>query len=521
MVSIHHIIPVFSISDTQQSFKDLHWGDLIMGEIIRTTSGIRIHPYYPRMSSEIETFTSVFNKATHKRDPFSGFIDIDSESFLVHKNIGDKLLSRNFGNYDDIVIPPTKGQVINPPLEFKENFMLKPEQTSMLGQMIKLPQYEMFVNLPTAVGKTILGLAYIASMGIKSIIICFSSKILAQWRETIIDKMNLDQSRIKIVGKGEYITKVINGEINVSGIDIFLTTPALLSMYGNKHGWMSIKAFFDRCNVGMKIVDEAHRNIGSTVKINAVTSLFKTVYLSADFNKASRYTRDQFFQIFYKVPILRVSSDDMVKLKHLSVMSLSYRSHPSTEDILRITNVGAYKWNIWEYCKYQFADKELINMLIMICSKIIEKQIMTNKGFYKILIMVAMIQHVDIICNIIKGEFPNRTVGRYHSDMPDDEKESSKVCDIIVSTYGSLSTGTDIVLPNIQHVISTVPVDVVTHNQTAGRCRPIDNEQSVYWMLHDDDFEYCRNNAVHAEEYLKYSRVKTIFHTSMSGGTNT
>ena len=486
-----------------------------MGEIYHTTTGIRIHPYYPKMSIDIENLTSIFNKATHKRVPVSGFLDMDSESFLVHKNIGQGLLLRNFSEYQHINVVPFKGKQIHPQIEFNDDFSLKPEQVSILGQMTRIQQYEMFVNLPTAVGKTILGLAYIASMGIKTIIICFSSKILTQWRDTIKDITHIDQSRVKIVGAGKYISEVIDGDIDVSNIDVFLTTSVLLSSYGNKHGMLQIQKFFEKCNIGMKIVDEAHRNIGATVKLNSVTSLFKTVYLSADFNRASRYTRTQFFQIFDKVPIIRVSSDDMLKLKHLSVVSLGYRSNPSPEDVLRITNSGAYKWSMWDYCKYQFGDRDLADMIVKIIKKISESQAVTEFGYYKILVMVSMINHVDILYKILTDEFPERSIGRYHSDMSDEEKEDSKCKDVIVSTYSSLSTGTNIVLPKIQHVISTSPVDVVSHNQTAGRCRPIENENSVYWLLHDDSFDYCRNNAVRAEEYLKYSRVKTIFHTKM------
>ena len=122
-----------------------------------------------------------------------------------------------------------------------------------------------------------------------------------------------------------------------------------------------------------------------------------------------------------------------------------------------------------------------------------------------------LIDHVDAITSALSELYAGKmSVGRYHSNVSPDEKKEALNCDIIVSIYGSFSTGINVISPEIKHVISTVPVDEVTINQSAGRCRPINGQMSFLWVLCDEGFEYCIHNRSRISRYLVKSKIKTI-----------
>ena len=483
-----------------------------MGGVIKVTStGIRICPYAKRQSKVLEKMTTYCEKATHKFVEVSGFFIKEDETFATYK-LGSDFMSSLFPGYsfvNEAIYPFDKVSV---PFEFNDDFELSDIQVPIMQKMMAVKQTEMFVNLPTSVGKTIVGIYYMKVYQVKTLICCYKSKILMQWYDTLVTKTDMDKSKIKVIGQSKYLEMIRTGEIDVSDIDVFLTTPSLITSYGNQYGWDNLSQALRKLKIGIKIIDEAHHNLGATVKMNAYTSIAKTMYLSADFNRASSYTKQQFFNVFRNVPILTLDDETLNKLRHISVHIYEYNSHPGVEDVLKITNTGMYKWSQWAYCKYQFYTNALIPRICSIMDVILSTQEISDVGFNKVLIMVDMIEHVDVLYNAIQQTYGSiRKVGKYHSKMAEgEEKDNVKSADIIISTYKSFSTGLNIKIPNIQHVISTSPIDVVLHNQSAGRCRPIDGKDSYYWILSDCGFEFCRNNIKKAKDYLSKSRVKKI-----------
>ena len=66
------------------------------------------------------------------------------------------------------------------------------------------------------------------------------------------------------------------------------------------------------------------------------------------------------------------------------------------------------------------------------------------------------------------------------------------------------------VAPEIKDVISTCPVDNVTANQSAGRCRPIPDTYSRIWLVTDYGFEHNINNIERTGKELTKNKVSEI-----------
>ena len=87
--------------------------------------------------------------------------------------------------------------------------------------------------------------------------------------------------------------------------------------------------------IGFKVIDEAHRCFGATIKINAYTSI-RTLYLSADYNQANADIRKMFYDAFKDADLLTYDAETMNDLKHITCVQYEYNSFPRDEDIFVI-----------------------------------------------------------------------------------------------------------------------------------------------------------------------------------------
>lgn len=476
-----------------------------MKKIYLTTTGVMIDDYLPKDNIELEKSTSYYEKNRHKFMPVSGFCDKKDVKFLTYK-MPEAKLRAFFPDCEFIKIGVSRfNKIANVDLG---DFQLRDNQKNVITQMLNIKQPEMFVNIPTATGKTVIGVYFIAIMHLVSLVVCPSATIMSQWTDTM-KRMGF-ADRYTILGSGQQLNDIYKGDLRYKS-DIYLITPMLMTTYGNKYGFSRLAAVLDTLNIGMKFIDEAHKNLGAIVRLNAITSFYKTIYLSADFYRASAYTRKQFFDVFNYVPIIKMDENELEHLKHINAVVYPYHSHPSMSEAASIVTQGKYHWSHWEFARYEFSKGIILDYVDKILDKIIPNTENSNNRPNKILILTIMVEHADLLYDHIYEKYGKlRTVGKFHSKLTDEERYEGKQQDIIIATYQAFSVGVDITVPNIQHVISTSPVDVITHNQAAGRCRPIEGEESYYWILEDADFDFCVHNTDNAMRYLAKSRVKKI-----------
>ena len=484
-------------------------------KITRTCTGLLLHNYVPKTCKNLEWKTSILNRNTHKLVPTTGFYDEKTHTFatynMTNEQIRFMLSNSPYKTADIIAENPRLGRRMQP---FTTNIKLTDVQQPVFDELIYNKKSETFVNLPTAIGKTIIAVQYVSFMATKCIILCYNSKVLDQWKSAFEEKTNIDPNRIEIIKESKYLMKVIDDKIDVNGTDIWLATPAMIHSFGENHGWDLLSKAFDRMGIGIKIIDEAHRNLGTTIRLNAWTNIAKTVYLSADFNQASYEMRKQFFEVFKFVPVIKLDDDTLKDLKHITAVVYKFNSHPDIKDILKVTNGGKrnrYHWDQYGYTKYALANGELSQRVVKILEQILKSDKETANGKpYKILILSNMIAAVDDIYSIINAMPTGRTVSRLHGDVPKEEASKATSADIIISTYQAFSIGVDITYPNIRHVISMCPVDSIAANQAAGRNRPIEGLKSFFWMLVDQGFDYCVSNSTKVLKYLSLSRIGEI-----------
>ncbi len=484
------------------------------GKIFLNPSGTLITPYDKGQCSWLEFETREYDPISHKSVEVSGFINKEDSEFATY-SLDEKALKPKFPNYEIIRVTPQPGISLCNRFDVKDGFRFTDTQNALLADSIMSihEHNSVFVNLPTGVGKTVMALELISNIGKKAIIITYSVKILEQWQEELFATTTAKENSTLIIKSSSQIDAIMEDRVkglDLNKVDIFLITTSLITSYCASHGWHSLSKVFKKLNIGVKVVDEAHRRFATTVKVNAYAPIRYNIYLSADFNQASFTRRKHFFNAFRKVPLISINKEEMVQFKHINAVVYEYNSHPPVADQVAITN-NAYSWNLFQFSDYEFRRGMSFEIIKEIIHNVL-KSYKPGEQHYKILILEAKTSHVDAWTDMLREEFPDITIGRYHNEVSSEEKEETKRCEIIVSTYQSFSTAMNIVDPKIRHCISTVPVDIISHNQAAGRCRQIPGKWSYYWILVDKGFEYPIKNLSRTLVYLQKSKIGMINH---------
>lgn len=474
-----------------------------------TTTGVSIHPYYKRKNVYFENLTSSVTKLGKRllRNPETGFyIESDNTGYFVSHLHSDDFLKAQFPGYAIIHKEPTKARQLGYELALNPDITPREVQYEIIQGIINQKhRHQWFVYLSQGLGKTLLSVYMITYFNVKTLIMCYNKDILSQWHKTILDHTNIDKNRILMIQDSKLLWKIICDDFPSYEYDIFMCTPKLLTSFANKKGYHYLDVLMEKLGIGLKIYDEAHRNIANIIKINAFTSIDKTLYLSGDFGQSSKTKEALYYKIFHGVPILKPSTELMNTLKFTQAIVMKYNSNPSELDKASIYTRRGISY--YEYMKYQINTEIFFDVL----SYTVDMIHKANQGKYKILILVNMIDHVDILCKFMRERYGLLyNVCPYHSKIEDEEKEYCKEhANMIISTYQSFSTGLDVSL--IKYIISCSICTKIDDNQSSGRARPLpDGSDAYYFMFADDGFEYTGKKLKQRVEYLKETKIKAV-----------
>lgn len=487
------------------------------GEIRNTITGTRIYPYTLHQNYQLENMTSIRDKGSwgnrNVRNPITGFLIPDDKksnstcgTFITHRH--DPLFIQNlFPDYRVSYEESIKGKQLNHCFSLNSDVTPREAQSQIIDQIIEEKEsHQWFVYLSQGLGKTLLSVYMISYFNTRALIMCYNTQVLRQWIKTFGERTSIDPNSILFIDSGKIFDHILDGTFPVWEFDIFMCTPKILTMYGERNGYSSISILFEKMGIGIKIFDEAHRNITNIIKINAYSSIDKTLYLSGDFAQSNKRKETLYYRIFREVPVLKPSNDLMKTLKYTIAIVVSFNSKPKEKDLKFVYTRRGFSF--FNYMKYQMENpKKFFDTLWFILDSINE----TNVNNFRILVLVNMIDHVDKLKDEIEHHYPNRyIVGRYHSNVEKEEKEEARNnAELIVSTHSSFGVGIDI--SRVKYVISCNIGTKIDDNQGSGRARPLpDHSDAFYFMMVDRGFPYCTKTLESRLAYLNQTKIKSI-----------
>lgn len=474
--------------------------------IRRTRMGCLVQPYKPRQSYQLEQNTGQYDNVYHRYVEYVGFkIPYNGTLCYATYNREYDFLKRALPDYEIMEAKYNEIRFFGHDIQLKGISEFKPAQSELIGSIdtsIEAKNERIwFIHLQTAGGKTLLATYYATKFGMKTMVMCFSDNILRQWVDTFQNKTTIDPRRMVRLN-GRIMDKILAGEISPYQYDVYFATPTLIDRWANSRAdYMRVTDFFNRAGIGFMIYDEAHRNVSSVVRLVSVVNPRYQMYLSADFGQGEYNRELQFKSIFKMVPVLEPTEQVQRSMKYTKLVVVEYNTYPNSVEKEEPFNKFGYDGT--SFMRYEFRKGILQNVILHIIKTFLNIELK-----HRMLILFMNIEHVDIVHEDLTKRFPNYIVGKYYATLPQEEKDYVKDnADIIIATYGSFSTGLD--THNIKYVLSCNQCNKVQDNQAAGRSRPLpDGTDSVYFLLVDMGFSYCRTKLKNRLFYLQETKSK-------------
>lgn len=475
-----------------------------MGKIKYTTTGIRIDPYKKKMSNELEKATSLYDYSTHRRKETTGFIH--NNEFVTHL-MPQYVLQNYMSTYEFEKVPTIRPKRLEEPFALIDEITPTDIQTDIINAIINSygSTNKWFMHLTHGFGKTLTTTYILAHFNVKGWIFCFRQKVLEQWKETFKNKTTIDGKRILIVDDSKILYNIYKGNFPVEDYDYYLSTLVIFKSFAKKYGWEAVDTVFRKIGIGIKVFDEAHKNLESMIFINAYTSTSMTIYLSGDFAQANSAKGYLFKKMFYDTMIVEPPKEVMKPFRYIHALVVKYNSEPTDIDQASVYTKKGF--SAFLFMRYQIKQEIFFKTLLFVLDKI---NSVNPTGKYRTLILLNLIEQIDYITEYLKDKYGySTTIGRYHTDVGDDEKKEALEANIIVSTFSSFDTGLDLL--DIRYIISTFPCTIIEDSQASGRSRPLpNNEECYYFMLEDYGFEYVRKKESKRLNYLAQTKLNNI-----------
>lgn len=339
---------------------------------------------------------------------------------------------------------------------------------------------QLALTLSTGGGKTYCTIAAIASMKTKSIIMTHNDNIKKQWYESFAEYTDIDYAAICNVTGSSVIKSIMKAK--KLPYKVYIVNRATINRYAKKNGWSSIREFFKKIGVGIKVYDEAHIEFRTILNIDYFTNAYKTLYLTANFERSDP-GENRVFKLAFKNIVKYGEESVDILTKNIIYMPIFFNSRPDYSDRASLKTPRGLDRN-------KYADYLLNNDRYLDAIRKIFPTLMNLFDDGKILFMSTTIDATEGIKRFLEDEF-DISVSLYNSKISEEEKAKALESNYISSTPKSLGTGTDV--PGLRVVINSEPYrSAVTANQVPGRLRYHgDSKYSFYVELVDKGFPEC------------------------------
>lgn len=325
---------------------------------------------------------------------------------------------------------------------------------------------------------TYCGIASIAYWSHKAVIFVPFSKLLDQWKESIVRFTSIKESEIMCVQGGNACQKILDGKCK--NIKVFIFMVDTIVSFQKRYGNLATIDLLEATHAYVKIVDEVHRDMKAISMIEALSNFRLNYYMSASPGRAESKENWIFKTLFKNVPRFG-SSFKTEEEKHINIMVKKYFWTPDSRQIKAMVNpktglnTKAYER---ELINAPPAQRESFDTAVRVMLNWAKRIMKPDK---KAMILAQSIDTLYYIQKIAEEIFPEQT-GVYYGGLKPKEKEAALKQRIIIATSSSLGTGADIKGLQFSFNVSTYAnqIDAI---QISGRTRKLDDAEVVYCEL--------------------------------------
>lgn len=472
-----------------------------MIEIGRNSIVVRNVDFESKEFKRANAIYSLYDKVQHKYS-FSAFTIIDNDVYFP-ASIGINEIIKCFPKEDTVTnyMTTAKSSIIKYSMIHQPRDDLQKKAIKFLMNIKNDNiQRSRFLSLATGSGKTFVSIACISQLKKRSMIIVDSLALADQWKREFLNHTDMKESDISILSGQESVdTESKNPSAKVY-IAIHRTLSNMLSTDFN-----SVNILMNRLKIGIRIFDESHVEFGNICKINSLSNVEYTFYLTATPNRSNFNDDSLYSKIFKQIPYF--NGKDIVNNRYHTVVVFPFNSHPSLD--VRASCRTKYGFSIQKWANYiSTTGYDLfLEAVVDLFTKF--KLLSRNK---KTAIVLPTIELIKKLSKDLKELYPDIDLGLFIGEIKKEKRVDELNKAFILTDDKMFDKAIDV--PGLEILINFVDFgSLVKIEQLIGRLRYNKDKSSIFFDMVDFGFDECRNHYKIRKRFYK-KHTKSIIENS-------
>lgn len=437
--------------------------------IIAKYTHYEIINYKLGMIKQLEDALSIWNEHYYRREPYY-FYDEKEDILYIPRGFDPSKLRELVDRpieYDNTCNPFTK-------VTFNMTKQPRDEaQRESIRFLMGRGEYaytynvsQLVLSLPGGGGKTYCMVAASSILGMKEIVITHTKTIRDQWVDRIQEYTNIPKSGIVILESSSQLKQLMKCHYKeLQNHAIYITSHSLLRSYMKTNGFHALNELFLKLGIGIKVVDEAHKEFKDILMIDYATNVCKNYYLTATFARGQINENVVFQQSFDRLYKLKKETEDIMDgVRNVNYIANFFKSNMSQVEISSMKT--RKRFSIYRYIELEFEYQVIVELTLNWVSWLYDKQGIEGKVF----VLSPKKETCDSLQKLISKAFPEKRCCSYHSD---NKVEQLLDYDVICATAKMLGTGTDIdglkAVINLEPIGNAVNTDQLIHRLMRGK----------------------------------------------------
>ena len=442
---------------------------------------------------------SLYDKVTHKYT-FSAYIENDGDLYFpssitieeIQACFPEEEVAVNFKN-------TAKAQsILFNMIHQPKNDLQKKSIQFLMKMKNDLETHQRFLSLETGSGKTYVTINIISKFKKKAMIVVDGVSLANQWKEEFLKHTDLKDEDIVILSGQESIDSEFAKPKGKIYIAIHRTLGNLISNDIN-----SINSLMNKLGIGIRVFDESHVEFGNICRINSLSNVEYTLYLTATPSRSNFNDNSLYAKVFGKVPYF--NGKELSGDKYHTVVMYSFNSHPGLDDKISVRTKYGFNQAKWS----QYIENDGYQYLLEAINEIITKFKLGERNM-KVAMMFPTIELIKKVKKDIEELFPDVfTIGMFIGEVPKDKRFEELEKTLILTNDKIFDKAIDV--QDLEILINFVPIgSLVKTEQIIGRLRNRPNYQSILIDVCDNGFDECIRNTKLRKRFYKKKAKKII-----------
>lgn len=469
-----------------------------MIEVGRNSIVVRNVDFNSKEFKRINANFSLYDKVKHKY-VFSAFTIIDTDLYFpatigestIHSYFPTKEISYNYKT-------TAKADRITFAMKHQPRDDLQVQALKFLEKLKKdNKQRSRFLSLNTGTGKTYITINFISTLGKKPLIIVDTLDLAAQWKREFMKHGELTENDIIILSGQDIVNKQQKNPTGKIYIAIHRTLGNMLTEDTN-----SVNILMNKLKIGIRVFDESHVDFGNICRINSLSNVEYTLYLTATPNRSNFNDDSLYGKVFRNVPYF--NGKELDQEKYHTVVLYPMNSHPTLDVKAGIRTKYGFSSPKWA----SYINDDAYDTLLETVEDIL-KTFKLEERKKKTVIMLPTIELIKKLQKDLSENHPGLEIGTFIGEVRKDKRIEELAKPLILTNDKIFDKAIDV--KDLEVLINFVQLgSAVKTEQIIGRLRYNKGKSSILIDVTDYGFEECVKQFKLRRRFYKKKAKKII-----------